>query len=206
MTIELPEVRNSSRDSTKSQGKLTNYLSYYASHLSSNALMLSFYTVQTFTSSPECLVPSGTNMTKWFEAAFKGGWILTLISFLFFTFIDPINRKTRLKYVPGRRVYKSDGVTMLLSFVFEVLIRMALYFASILQFVLLMTGASRYCTDVMNVLKPEGHWLFILASAQVISNTVFAVWKIFLLQAEKEDAERRIDYGTPLQTSYMSSS
>ena len=145
-------------------------------------------------------------MTKWFEAAFKGGWILSLVSFLFFTFIDPINRMIRIKYVPGRRVYKSDGVTMLLSFVFEVLIRMALYFASILQFVLLMTGASRYCTDVMNVLKPEGHWLFILASVQVISNTVFAVWKIFLLQAEKEESERRIDYGTPLNTTVTGSS
>ena len=69
-----------------------------------------------------------------------------------------------------------------------------------------MTGASRYCTEVMNVLKPEGHWLFLLASAQVIFNTVFAVWKIFLLQAEREEAERRIDYGTPLNTTVSGSS
>ena len=88
-TIDLPEVRGTS-ESIKSQGKV-NYFTYYVYQLSSNALILSFYTVQSFTTSPQCQVPSGTNMTKWFDAAFEGGWILNLITFLFFTFIDPMN-------------------------------------------------------------------------------------------------------------------
>ena len=85
---------------------------------------------------------------------------------------------------------KLQGVFVLMTFVFEVLIRFALYFASVLQFVLLMTGACRYCTRVTNVLRLEGRWLFILASAQVIFNTVFAVWKLALLKAERERDSR----------------
>ena len=81
-------------------------------------------------------------MSVWFDSAFRGGAILLGTNFVFFTFVDPTIRTLSQKPFKVSR----DNLYIMMAYVFEVLIRMLVYFASILQFVLLMTGASRYCT------------------------------------------------------------
>lgn len=81
-------------------------------------------------------------MALWFDSAFRGGSILLATNFLFFSFVDPVIRTLTMKPFKGNY----DNLYIMMAYVFEVLIRLLVYFASILQFVLLMTGASRYCT------------------------------------------------------------
>ena len=162
----------------------SNYLHYYVSLLFSNALMLSFYTVQAFSSSPPCLVDSGdksgeTNMTIWFDIAFNGGFSIHCVNFLFYAFADPYTRQIRQKKSSRarRQLGKTEHAIFLVAYMFEMLLRCFLYSGSVLQLVLLMTSESRYCTSQSRILKLEGHWLLALAFSQVILTTVFAVWK-----------------------------
>ena len=74
------------------------YIWYYVSGLVCNSAILSFYSVQAFTESPECLATDGKNLniTRWFDLAFICGFGLHLTKFLFFAFVDPQIRRFKI--------------------------------------------------------------------------------------------------------------
>ena len=61
---------------------------YYIAGLLFNALLLSFYTVMTFTDHIPCITPQNTNVTKGFEFAFKVGFLVTGADFLNSAFFE----------------------------------------------------------------------------------------------------------------------
>lgn len=81
----------SSSSSGSEHDKNCNYFTYYFTAMLTNAGLVSIYSVETFSLSPQCSLPSSTiDMTKWFDIAFTGGWILHCISFFFSAFVDPV--------------------------------------------------------------------------------------------------------------------
>ena len=83
-------------------------------------------------------------MTFWFDLAFGGCFYLHCVNFLFFTFLDPTTSR--------RYKTKTHGFYLISCFIMEILIRCAIYFASVLQLVLLMTGSIAYCTQEVKTL------------------------------------------------------
>ena len=86
---------------------------------------------------------------------------------------------------------------LLISFVFEWLLRLLMYVASALQIILLLSKHSAYCIHETRDLAPEGNWMLALAISQLITTSLFAIWKIKLInlthqltQEEREKEER----------------
>ena len=88
-------------------------------------------------------------MTFWFDLAFTGCFYLHCVNFLFFTFLDPT---TSRRYRPKNNKSSQYGFYLISCFIVEILIRCAIYFASVLQLVLLMTGSIAYCTQEVKTL------------------------------------------------------
>ena len=122
-------------------------------------------------------------MTNWFDAAFRGGFTVHCVNFLFFTFIDPACRQITSRK-NNKMLGNTESLYLLLAFVTEILIRFIIYFTSALQLILLTTKPSAYCTRI--VLQLEGRWLLALAFVQVIMTTFFAVWKVSILKKDRE--------------------
>ena len=49
-----------------------------------------------------------------------------------------------------------------------------------------MTGSVKYCTHEIKTLELEGRWLLSLAILQAVFNTVFIVWKVYLLNVDRQ--------------------
>ena len=60
---------------------MSSYLKYYIASLLCNALLVSFYAVQVFTTHKPCLVEN-TNITSAFERAFCAGLVLAMLNCL----------------------------------------------------------------------------------------------------------------------------
>ena len=75
------------------------YVWYYVSGLFCNSAILSFYSVQAFKESPECLSSDGKHdISEWFDRAFEGSFGLLLANFLFFAFIGPHVRNVETQH------------------------------------------------------------------------------------------------------------
>ena len=70
-----------------------------------------------------------------------------------------------------------------MAFVIETLIHLAIYIASALQLLLLLSRYGSYCTQETGVLALEGRWLLAMSISQVIITTTFAVWNCQLGRA-----------------------
>ena len=58
------------------------------------------YTVQTFVAQENdaatiCEDEHGEDFSRWYEASFMGGFVLHAVNFVFFAFIDPLNRQVK---------------------------------------------------------------------------------------------------------------
>ena len=67
---------------------ILNQRLYYIAGLLLNALLLSLYTVMAFTSHTPCLTPTGSNVTKGYEFAFKLGFFVTSADFINAAFFE----------------------------------------------------------------------------------------------------------------------
>ena len=73
---------------------------------------------------------------------------------------------------------------LLISFVFECLLRLAIYIASAIQLIFLCSKYARFCAHDNSTLNMEYNWMLSLAIAQIIFTTVHIVWKFFIIRAE----------------------
>lgn len=114
------------------------------------------------------------NITGWFQTAFMGNFIISLLNFGFFTFFDPKIRQMRKQRELNRNPILKDA-TYVTTVVIEVVISVVQYVATGLSLMLLFSKAGRYCTH--NTLAEEGQWLLGLVVFQAVLIPVNILWK-----------------------------
>ena len=125
---------DSSRASSLStdRKRFDKYDKYLVHLLYANIFLLACYAVLAYTESPECLVRGGqANMTNWFDKAFEGGFCLHFVSLMLAIFAEPFFVKLTHKQTV-MKMTTLQGFFLLAVFVIEVLVRFAIYFASVL--------------------------------------------------------------------------
>ena len=132
---------------------------------------------------------SGVNVTIWFEACFTSGFVIHVVNFCIFAFIEPYGR-TLIKQ--RRPMGPLESLYQLFALIIEIMIRLVIYIASILYLILLLSSASVYCTRETGTLRFEGIWLIILTFTQTILNTVTAVWKVKMLSDFKQNVNHEV--------------
>ena len=154
---------------------------YYIVGLFTNALLLSFYTVMAFVPHIPCLTPTGANVTKGFEFAFKLGFFSLMADFLNSAFFEFYVR-TRNQIELEKQGYVS-AATLTLETVYAVMewvFRGMICLVSLLQALILTSATGKYCIHELGVLYEEGTWLKWLLTIQLAKVLFFSTWHILL--------------------------
>ena len=183
MKIESSTSSNSNKTGDSEKQRSSSYLYYYSSTLLGNAGLVSCFSVQTFLNSDPCLDSKGNNITLWFDACFTAGFIIHVVNFSFFAFLEPYQRSMQINS-NGKPMGMYQTMYTLFAYIFEILIRLLIYIASILYIILLLSRQSKYCVNDIGTLKVEGTWLLVLTVFQIVLNTVSLIWRIKIVRAD----------------------
>lgn len=154
---------------------------YYIVGLFMNALLLSFYTVMAFVPHMPCLTPTGVNVTKGFEFAFKLGFYSLAADFTNSAFFEFYVR-TRSQFEQEKSGYVS-AATLTLETVYAVMewvFRGLICLVSLLQILILKSASGNYCIHELAVLYEEGLWLKTLITIQILKVFLFSIWHVLL--------------------------
>lgn len=160
---------------------MLNQRFYYIAGLLLNALLLSFYTVQTFTPHVPCLTDTGMNVTKGFEFAFKLGFYACVADFVnaaFFEFY--IRQRNHVEMDEHGFVSKTTQAFETVYAVMEWVFRGLYIIVSLLQAMIMTSKTGQHCINETLVLQEEGHWLKWLIIVQVVKIVMLSVWHILL--------------------------
>ena len=91
---------------------ILNQRLYYIAGLLLNALLLSLYTVMAFTPHIPCLTPTGSNVTKGYEFAFRLGFFATSADFINAAFFEFYVRQRNHAEIEARGFVTSTTQTM----------------------------------------------------------------------------------------------
>ena len=153
------------------------YLYYYVCALILNAVMVSLYSVQSFTSSPACMSAGSTsNITVNFEHLFFGGFVLHIINFTYYAFGEPIARQFFLN-ARSREPNKALNFYLISTAIFEVMLRVLMVVLTALELILVLSKYGRMCVYTTGILLKEGNWLLSLALSQLVLMVALAIWK-----------------------------
>ena len=125
-----------------------NQRCYYIAGLLLNALLLSFYTVQTFTPHVPCRTLTGSNVTKGFEFAFKLGFYAAAADFInaaFFEFY--IRQRTHIEIQNFGQVTKTTQALETVYAVMEWVFRAIYILLTILQAIIRNSETGDYCIN-----------------------------------------------------------
>ena len=143
-----------------------DYIGFYIFMVIANAALVTSFGIMAFSDSPGCFTgfEDHNNITNWFMIAFKGNFVLNLLNFCFFTFLDPkirqVHRRHELNF---DRCTPKDAI-FLSTLVIGIVLNVARYVAFALTVFLLQSRSGRYCTSETDILSTEGTWLLVLAS------------------------------------------
>lgn len=154
---------------------------YYIVSLVLNALILSFYATMAFTPHVPCLTPTGANITKGFEFAFKLGFFAIAADFTNQSFLEFYIRQRNFHDQQKTGFVSAATLTLeTVHSVMEWVFRGLILSVSLFQTIIRLSATARYCINEVDTLKEEGKWLEWLIIAQIAKVLVLSFWHILL--------------------------
>ena len=154
---------------------------YYISSLLTNAALLSFYTVMSFTHHVPCLDDIGMNITRGFEFAFRLGFAMTVADIINSSFVEfYIRQRHYHDLVKNGNLSNVTASLETLQSHLEWYFRFLTCFVSLLQTIIRSSKSAKECVNKSETLKVENMWLKWLVVAQLVKVCIFAVWHYHL--------------------------
>ena len=159
--------------------KMSLPISFYVTCLVCNVMLIALYAVQVYSPHQTCIV-NGKNITHHFDLAFRLGFAILIADFFNLNVVSLLTPSADQDLGHSSSFNERQTVAITRSVVLDWLIKGLTLVVSGLQYLVVSSKKSLFCSQTMDTLEFESKWLAALVVAQLIKTTAVTLWQSYL--------------------------